>query len=886
MIRLFAGIICFGWLSFSAGLLWAGGSGLNVAIVVNQSSSDSVQLGNYFREQRQVPPQNYLRINWTGINTEWALADFNQTLLTPLLAMLAERQLTNQIDYVVLSMDIPYRVNGGTNGENSTTSALYYGFKADGRDPFSCPLADNSTNDYVGSEDLFRSMPPVSAGGNSFLVTMITASNLAMAKQIVDQGVGSDGTFPTQTVVLAKGADAVRNVRYAGFDNALFNTRLRGNYSMIRTNTSSTAFTNALGCQIGAVTFSVPPNAFVPGAMADNLTSFGGMLFENTGQTTLLSFMQAGASGSYGTVLEPCNYPQKFPDPQNYFYQARGFSLAECYYQSVTNPYEGLVVGEPLAAPFAQPAAGAWTGWPGNAILSGTTNLALQFNASDGLHPVQQVDLFLDGVWLHTITNITPCPGNVLSVAINGSTTSYTVPSGAGIDTVAAGLAGALNASTRPTSTEVQAIVHGDRIELQSTDPTKTGGELSLSTDNGGSIGPLTTFVYASRSNFLDTIAWGIQSLEVATNGLGGNLEVGDYVQLAITKTNGTAITFAVTNSVASSSVAQLIQQLLDLVNANPSLQGPDGLAAEDYVISPDGTQAQFNLRALTEGYAAAQIQADLTCSSNLVVAPTGPATLTANLTDLEPRNHLYVAAGVTNLLLSFPLNTAVLPDGWHELAAVAYEGTHVHTQARATQTVLIQNTSFSASLTTLAGGANTPLGATLQFTVTANTNAVVEIQLFSTGGLIAAATNQATVTFSVATTDLDLGLHPFYAVVTSGAGRQYRTATTWIRIVAPEAPLFLQITAPPPTLFWPAIVRRSYAVLSTPSLNTPFQLRATVVPTNSPARWIDTNSGPAEQFYRVSDFTLNFSGSLPEKYTFVVADRTICGIYRVVKSE
>src|SRR4051812_29696197 len=53
------------WLALGASLaltpqLWAGGSGLNVVVVVNQSSSNSVQLGNYYLEQRQVPAQNFL----------------------------------------------------------------------------------------------------------------------------------------------------------------------------------------------------------------------------------------------------------------------------------------------------------------------------------------------------------------------------------------------------------------------------------------------------------------------------------------------------------------------------------------------------------------------------------------------------------------------------------------------------------------------------------------------------------------------------------------------------------------------------------------------------------------------------------------------------------
>src|SRR5579883_1942602 len=165
---------------------FAGGSGLNVVVIVNQNSTNSVQLGNYYCALRNVPPQNYLRINWSGTNTEWAYSDFTNTLLNPFLAMLSSRQLTNQIEYVVLSMDIPYRINAGTNYYNSTTSALFYGFKNDpnyvANGQPQCEIAAGSTNLYAGSESIFRQTPPTSPASNSFLVTMITASNLAVAE--------------------------------------------------------------------------------------------------------------------------------------------------------------------------------------------------------------------------------------------------------------------------------------------------------------------------------------------------------------------------------------------------------------------------------------------------------------------------------------------------------------------------------------------------------------------------------------------------------------------------------------------------------------------------------------------------------------------------------
>jgi hypothetical protein len=120
--------------------------------------------------------------------------------------------------------------------------------------------------------------------------------------------------------------------------------------------------------------------SYVPGAMADNLTSFSGYLFESVGHTTAMDFINKGATASYGTIIEPCAYPDKFPVAQNYFFQSRGFSIGECYYQSVTNPYQGIMVGEPLAAPFASPVTGSWTGLPDGAVLAGTTNLSDRFS--------------------------------------------------------------------------------------------------------------------------------------------------------------------------------------------------------------------------------------------------------------------------------------------------------------------------------------------------------------------------------------------------------------------------------------------------------------------------------------------------------------------------
>jgi uncharacterized protein (TIGR03790 family) len=830
--------------------LWAGGSGLNVVVVVNQQSSNSVQLGNYYCEQRQVPPQNYLRMSWPGSNITWTSGDFTTNLFTPLIAFLSSRQLTNQVDFVVLSMDIPYEVTSSNSiYANSSTSALFYGYK-----PITisdCFIADESTNLYAGSEGVFRSTPPISLTSNSFLVTMITSSNLTLAEQLVDSGVSSDATFPTQTVYLCKSTDTARNVRYVLFDNAIFDTRLRGNYSMMRTNAISTSgFGNILGAETGYYDYGVYGETFAPGSMADNLTSNGGDLFDGGTTLDILTLLGPGAAGGYGSVSEPCNYLAKFPNPLNYFYQARGFSLAECFYQSVTNPYQGILVGEPLAAPFAQPATGSWTNLPPNARLTGTTNLSFSFLASDAQHPVQQVDLFIDGNFAQTITNIAPAKGNIVSVEVNGFWTNYTVASGDTISSIASNLTTRLNQSTYAKNAHIAAYLHGDRIELQSTNLGVPGSEVSLSVSNSATG---STFIADSGASFLDTIAYGIDAIQVSFTP-NTNPPVGDWLLLAITKTNGTRLTFGITNTVSGTTTGMLISNLMIAVNASPLLSGPDGVVATDFIdYLPDGQQAAtFNLQAQSYGWEAAQIQANLTSSSPLLFQFIQSTMLDSYLGDLRPRAHLYITAGTTNLAVNSAFNTTTQIDGFHELTAVAYEGSHVGTQAHISQTVCITNNAIYATLTPLFVGTNVAVGATLQFSVVANTAAISNITLLSTGGSLASVAGQSNATFSVPGTNLDLGLHPFYALVTTTSGKQFRTQTQWIRLSASDAPFTLSITNPPVTLSWPATPGRGYDVLSTTNLQNTFQPYATLMASNSPALFIDTNPALPQRFYQV----------------------------------
>ena len=101
-----------------------------------------------------------------------------------------------------------------------------------------------------------------------------------------------------------------------------------------------------------ATVSGIATNTYLPGAIADHLTSYGGAL-TGGGQMSVVRWLEAGATASYGTVVEPCNFTAKFPEASTLvaFYY-RGQTAIEAYWKSVAWPGEGIFVGEPLARPW------------------------------------------------------------------------------------------------------------------------------------------------------------------------------------------------------------------------------------------------------------------------------------------------------------------------------------------------------------------------------------------------------------------------------------------------------------------------------------------------------------------------------------------------------
>jgi len=181
---------------------------------------------------------------------------------------------------------------------------------------------------------------------------LLAAADRIKARALIARGVAADGSAPGGTVYLLSTSDYKRNVRLSLFDRAVE----MGNPELRVELLHQDALRNradVLGYFIGLQRVeAISTNHFRPGAVADHLTSLGGQLTDSP-QMSALRWLEAGATASYGTVVEPCNYPGKFPDPGMLFsYYRRGDTLIEAYWRSVAMPGQGVFIGEPLARPW------------------------------------------------------------------------------------------------------------------------------------------------------------------------------------------------------------------------------------------------------------------------------------------------------------------------------------------------------------------------------------------------------------------------------------------------------------------------------------------------------------------------------------------------------
>ena len=757
--------------------LLAGGGPFNTLVVVNTNSPSSIELGTYYAAAHGIPDHHICRFGITTNLTTVTTNEFTSLLLAPVTNHIASNGLSGQIDFLVLSGDFPTRVSGTGSAIGSLSGAFLYNFKTS--PPTGCNLPDNTYNSYYRAERAYRAADGWNIS-NGFIAFQLVASNLPTAKLVADRGAAAQSSFPPSSIHLHMLGSAGRSVREARYAHTQFSfTALPGLpvpcvLAPLYTNLSGQ--TNVIGYQDGyGIIQSIvrTNNSWLNGAYADHFTSYGGQIPTNPlNQSTVLDWMEIGATASYGTVVEPCNYLEKFPDPLMALYYARGFTIGECYAMAVAAPYQGLFAGDPLAAPFAAPPAITVTSPIPYQIVTGTIPVQVSASARSNGVPAAGLDLYIDGRFHTNLASLGPTPGNRLSIVVAGRTNSATVATHHSLFDAVDALANAVNADS---SQIVSASASGDRLELiyKSFDHAGDHAAFTASVEPGAAA-DLTLGVGLAATNLAPSIYPARKRIWLfAHTATGAN--AGDTLTSIITLTNGIAVTNILV-AAQGEKITNLLERLRLAINTNATLMATNGVRYDRLAINVDNVLNDGTLFARTPGPDGWGIQIDYAISA--VSNTTGLMTnfnfssfMDDNPDDVRPRASVLFHVRPTNGILaaSASVDTTLLDDGLHTLDFVARDGSAVAAQSRLTLPILVGNESpqlallgtNSAAITngqpaSLANG--TDFGrifweqpATNVFTLHNNGSAMLSITNWTTNGTGAAAFQVSGVPASIA---------------------------------------------------------------------------------------------------------------------------------------
>ncbi len=420
----------------------AGGGPENLLLVVNQNSDASKTIANHYIHLRKIPASNVLYLDWEGGNGTIKGERFREEILKPVLATIERRRLAMQISTIAYSVDFPWRVdfrgdldsldekaspafkkqfrplaslNGATylwayairkNAAMVIPGVNWYLPKAAGANDSACRdcagvVTRGFSPRYLLKKGGRRSTDP-KKGQRYFLSTLlgITVERGNTVDEIVANLTRSsavDGRHPKGTFYFMKNGDIRSKTRHACFNGIVESLKAEGASARIVNGVAPKNVRDVLGLMAGSAKVPLKKNhvSFVPGAIGEHLTSYGGD-YSNPYHTKLSEFIREGASGASGAVAEPYAIQAKFPLPSIHLHYRRGCSLAEAFYQAVSSPYQLLIVGDPLCQPWAKPPEVTLEGIESGETIQGVVKITTKAQPKFGTE-AGKCNLFVDG---------------------------------------------------------------------------------------------------------------------------------------------------------------------------------------------------------------------------------------------------------------------------------------------------------------------------------------------------------------------------------------------------------------------------------------------------------------------------------------------------------
>jgi uncharacterized protein (TIGR03790 family) len=346
----------------------------SVVIIVNENSPGSVEIGEYYAAQRNIPLSHICYVD--APTTEIIERDEYLDLEAQVRAFLESNDLEETTLFLVTTKGVPLKVNGTNaiepffdfNGNCSSVDselALLFSPYASGND-------GQYENPYANATEVFQSI----TFDGIYLVNRLTGRTVADAKALVDRALAAEqlaadlsgyayldadpamgGGFDYYDQLIIDSFDLLTGM---GYESGLENTTADiGNPGAIYTPDSSSALPQADQTALMALLYwgwYTHPDAYQDtfewqiGAMGQKLHSYNALTFEDN--SWCAGAVADGITGTQGNVYEPYLAGSHLPDV---FFDRilAGYTFAEASYMA--QPYlswQSVVIGDPLYTPF------------------------------------------------------------------------------------------------------------------------------------------------------------------------------------------------------------------------------------------------------------------------------------------------------------------------------------------------------------------------------------------------------------------------------------------------------------------------------------------------------------------------------------------------------
>lgn len=325
----------------------------HVLVVINKASPQSMEIGAYYRQKRNIPRENVLFIS-VSTTENVDQGEYEVGIQNPIKA--AIKASKTRIDYIVLTKGTPIRLKDN-NGYSVDAFLAAMNLPVEPIKELKEDEIRRSVNPFYRSTESFRSDK-----FNLYLVTRLTGYTTEDAKRLIDNSVNAkkvDGPFFFDMA-------ANRNTGgYLEMNNLLKSAnevlKKKGYDSQIDTDNEFILPARPLmgycswGSNDGAFNLDTYRRIkFLPGSICETFVSTSGRTFDPTtgGQSLIADLISNGVTGVKGYVSEPYTFALAEPDILFDHYTS-GFNLAESFYAaSKIIKWKDIVIGDPLCNPY------------------------------------------------------------------------------------------------------------------------------------------------------------------------------------------------------------------------------------------------------------------------------------------------------------------------------------------------------------------------------------------------------------------------------------------------------------------------------------------------------------------------------------------------------